>query len=168
MSSIALITEREDGWFCGTGCLRVSLGNKILDPNYLYYFLGQESVIAWIANQAVGATMPNLNTGILRSVSVRYPSIKAQARIASILSAYDDLIENNTRRIKILEQMAQMLYREWFVNFRFPGHEKFKVVETPYGKIPDGWRVLTLSELCSKVIDGTHDTPLRFHKAILS
>ena len=60
-------------------------------------------------------------------------------RIASILSAYDDLIENNTRRIKILEEMAQMLYREWFVNFRFPGHEKVQMVESELGPIPEGW-----------------------------
>jgi type I restriction enzyme S subunit len=95
--------------------------------------------------------MPNLNTGILRSVSVRYPCLKAQTRIASILSAYDDLIENNTRRIKILEQMAQMLYREWFVNFRFPGHEKVKMVESEMGMIPDGWTHSSVGQLCSEV-----------------
>jgi type I restriction enzyme S subunit len=124
-----LIGTRENGWLCGTGCLRVSLGNTIIDPKYLYYYLGQPLVVAWIANQAVGATMPNLNTGILRSVKVRYPRPPVQRRIASILSAYDDLIDNNTRRIKILEEMAQMLYREWFVHFRFPGHEKVRMVE---------------------------------------
>ena len=72
------------------------------------------------------------------SIQVAAPTAAIQRRIASILSAYDDLIENNTRRIKILEQMAQMLYREWFVNFRFPGHEKVKMVESPLGKIPQG------------------------------
>ncbi len=68
------------------------------------------------------------------------PAIERQREIGDILSAYDDLIENNTRRIKILEQMAQMLYREWFVNFRFPGHEKVSMVESELGLIPEGWK----------------------------
>ena len=134
-----LIGPKENGWFCGTGCLRVSLGDRVVDPSYLYYYLGQPSVVMWIANQAVGATMPNLNTGILRSVVVTYPRLSVQKRMASILSAYDDLIENNTRRIKILEDMAQMIYREWFVNFRFPGHENVRMVESELGPIPEGW-----------------------------
>ena len=64
-----------------------------------------------------------------------------QRRIAGILSAYDDLIENNQRRIKILEEMARSLYREWFVNFRFPGHEKVPLVDSPLGPIPKGWEL---------------------------
>lgn len=142
-----IVAARENGWLCGTGCLRVSLGDRVLNPTYLYYFLGQPAVVGWIANQAVGATMPNLNTGILRSVVVSYPRLPIQRRIASILSAYDGLIENNTRRIKILEEMAQIIYREWFVNFRFPGHENFNMVESDLGMIPDGWAVRTLDAL---------------------
>ena len=68
------------------------------------------------------------------------PDVTTQRKIASILSAYDDLIENNTRRIAILEAMAQAIYREWFVEFRFPGHEKVKLVDSPLGKIPEGWK----------------------------
>ena len=142
-----LISARENGWLCGTGCLRVSLGDRVLNPTYLYYYLGQASVVSWIANQAVGATMPNLNTGILRSVVIHYPRLPVQHRIASVLSAYDDLIENNTRRIEILEEMAQMIYREWFVNFRFPGHKKVRMIESELGRIPKGWTVRTLGEL---------------------
>jgi type I restriction enzyme, S subunit len=143
----ALVGARENGWLCGTGCLRVSLGQRALYPTYLYYFLGQPKVVAWIENQAVGSTMPNLNTAILRSVAVRYPPHPVQRRVASILSAYDDLTENNTRRIKILEEMAQTLYREWFVNFRFPGCQKAEMVASELGPIPKGWEVRTLGEL---------------------
>ena len=76
----------------------------------------------------------------LRSVlDVPLPPLPTQRKIASILSAYDDLIENNTRRIAILEEMAQAIYREWFVNFRFPGHENVKLVDSPLGQIPEGW-----------------------------
>ena len=69
-----------------------------------------------------------------------------QHKIAAILSAYDDLIENNTRRIKILEDMAQTLYQEWFVHFRFPGHENVPMVESPLGPIPQGWEVVSASK----------------------
>ncbi|WP_293653206.1 restriction endonuclease subunit S, partial [Thiolapillus sp.] len=100
----ALIKSREDGWLCGTGCLRITAGNGELQPNFLHYYLDQDDVKGWILNQAVGATMPNLNTTILRSVPVTYPSRESQRKIAAILSAYDDLIENNLRRIKILEE----------------------------------------------------------------
>ena len=75
------------------------------------------------------------------------PSVTTQRKIASILSAYDDLIENNTRRIAILEAMAQAIYREWFVEFRFPGHEKVKLVDSPLGKIPEGWKACHLGDM---------------------
>jgi type I restriction enzyme S subunit len=145
----ALITTKEDGWICGTGCLRVSLGNAVIDPQFLHYYLCDKSVIKDISNQAVGATMPNLNTTILRRISISYPTKANQHRIASILSAYDDLIENNTRRIAILEEMARRIYEEWFVHFRFPGHKKVKMVESELGLIPEGWRIYRFSELLS-------------------
>jgi type I restriction enzyme, S subunit len=138
----ALIGHNEDGWLCGTGCLRISLGSSVLDSKFLYYYLGQSDVIEWISNQAIGSTLPNLNTSIIRSISVTYPLLRTQRKIADILSAYDRLIENNTRRIKILEEMAQLLYREWFVNFRFPGHEEVDLVESAIGLIPEGWEVV--------------------------
>jgi len=109
-----LVSAREAGWLCGTGCLRISLGKKIIDPAYLYYYLGEARVVAGIAQQAVGATMPNLNTSILRGIEIRFPDLLIQRRIADILAAYDDLIENNTRRIAILEDMARRLFEEWF------------------------------------------------------
>jgi type I restriction enzyme S subunit len=78
-------------------------------------------------------------------------SLEDQRKIASVLSAYDDLIENNTRRIQILEEMAQAIYREWFVNFRFPGHEKVGMVDSPLGQIPEGWGVKALGEIAEQV-----------------
>jgi len=144
----ALITDREMGWLCGTGCLRISLGATVLDPAFLYYYLGQPRVISLISNQAIGATMPNLNTSIIRNIPIFYPPLSEQRKIASILSAYDDLIENNNRRIKILEGMAQAIYKEWFVNFYFPGHKKVKMVKSKLGMIPAGWEVKTLGDVC--------------------
>jgi type I restriction enzyme S subunit len=143
----ALVRLEQAGWMCGTGCLRLSLGDSVVDPLFLHYYLSQADVVNWIANQAVGATMPNLNTGILRSVPIRFPSLPTQRRIAGILFAYDDLIENSQRRIKILESMARALYREWFVHFRFPGHESVPLVPSSLGEIPQGWEVKKLSEI---------------------
>ena len=74
-----------------------------------------------------------------------------QRRIAGILSAYDELIENSQRRIQILEAMARALYREWFVHFRFPGHEKLPRVASPLGEIPQGWEVKTLGEIVKRM-----------------
>ncbi|MBK8889531.1 MAG: restriction endonuclease subunit S, partial [Dechloromonas sp.] len=144
----ALIRPEQAGWMCGTGCLRLSLGDNVLNPLFLHYYLRQDDVVGWITNQAVGATMPNLNTGILRSVPVKFPPLPVQQRIAGILSAYDELIENSQRRIKILESMARALYREWFVHFRFPGHENHPRVASPLGEIPQGWGVKKLKDVC--------------------
>lgn len=147
----ALVRHENIGWLCGTGCLKITLGcQSPIDSRYLHLYLKQDDVVSWIANQAIGATMPNLNTSILRSVPVRYPeSREAQLEVVNTLFAYDELIENNTRRITILETMAQNFYREWFVNFRFPGHEQSQWQDTPQGKIPAGWEVKKLSEIAA-------------------
>ena len=99
--------------------------------------------------------MPNLNTSILRSVPIRFPPLPTQRKIAAILSAYDDLIENNLRRIKILEEMAQNLYREWFVKFRFPGHQNARFVDSRLGQIPDGWELMKVGDILKQVKRGT-------------
>ena len=114
---------------------------SIIDPRYLY-FLVIGPVFQEMAKQTrTGSAQPFLGLGQLRDHRIRYhQEIGVQKKIATILSAYDDLIENNERRIKILEDMAQNLYREWFVNLRFPGHEKVKMVDSPLGMIPEGWK----------------------------
>jgi type I restriction enzyme S subunit len=96
---------------------------------------------------AGGAATPIINKSAFSDIEIEVPDLPAQRKIAGILSAYDDLIENNLRRIKILEEMAQSLYREWFVHFRFPGHESAKFVDSPLGEIPKGWKVKKLAEI---------------------
>lgn len=93
-----------------------------------------------------GATQDNLSLNKLLSFPIYAPEVEEQRRIGSILSAYDELIENSQRRIKILESMARALYREWFVHFRFPGHENHPRVASPLGDIPQGWEVCTLGD----------------------
>jgi type I restriction enzyme, S subunit len=102
-----------------------------------------------------GTNISNLNQDILNQLRVQVPPLTAQQHIASILSAYDDLIENNLRRIAILEEMARRIYEEWFVHFRFPGHEKVGTVESELGLIPEGWEVKRLDEIVVFQNNGT-------------
>jgi type I restriction enzyme S subunit len=102
-------------------------------------------------NISRGTTQDNLSVEKLLSFDFRVPCIDKQREIADFIAAYDLLIENNTRRIMILEETAQSLYREWFIHFRFPGHDNAKLVESKAGPIPDGWRIATLREICERV-----------------
>lgn len=139
----AFATERETGWLCGTGCLRVTVNPRVADKKFVFYQLQQSSTIGWVEKHAVGATMLNLNTTILSNIPVFLPPIETQRRIADILSAYDDLIENNRKQIKLLEEAAQRLYKEWFVDLRFPGHEHTKIVDG----VPEGWEECSLDDV---------------------
>jgi type I restriction enzyme S subunit len=118
-------------------------GETKMDTKYIKYCL--ERYLPELLQAAGGSTMPNLSQETIKNFSIPYPPYRN--KITAILSAYDDLIENNLRRIKILEEMAQALYREWFVHFRFPGHEKVRLVDSPLGKIPEGWRVEKLGNI---------------------
>jgi type I restriction enzyme S subunit len=101
-----------------------------------------------------GATQDNLSLDKLLSFPLLVPEVQEQRRIAGILSAFDDLIENSQRRIKILEEMARRLYREWFVYFRFPGHKGCRFVESPLGEIPEVWEVAKLEDISSYINRG--------------
>ncbi|WJJ93975.1 restriction endonuclease subunit S [Neopusillimonas aromaticivorans] len=113
------------------------------DVRYFYYLLKELGLNRY----AGGAAQPLVTQTVLKGVPARIPDVSTQRRIASILSAYDDLIENNTRRIAILEEMARRIYEEWFVRFRFPGHEQVKMVESELGLIPEGWGIAPFTEL---------------------
>ncbi|MEH1838220.1 MAG: restriction endonuclease subunit S [Nostoc sp.] len=125
------------------------------DEKFAYYFLQ----ILHLEQYDCGSANPTLNRNHIHELPVCYPPLPTQKKIADMLSAYDDLIENNTRRIKILEEMAQTLYHEWFVKFRFPGHEHTKMVDSELGLIPEEWEVRQLSEVCQRITDGSHWSP---------
>lgn len=138
----AYITEEQSGWVCGTGCLKIEAPERVIFPRFLYYQMGTSDSVDWLQKNAVGATMLNLSGEILARYPVRFPDLPTQQRIAGVLSAYDDLIENNRRRIGLLEHAALLLYREWFVHLRFPGHETAKIVDG----LPEGWERMPASE----------------------
>ena len=100
----------------------------------------------YLISLGTGTTFLEVTKARLLDVEIPLPPLPTQRKIAAVLSAYDDLIENNTRRIKILEDMAQTLYQEWFVHFRFPGHENVPMVESPLGPIPKGWEIVAASD----------------------
>ena len=125
------------------------------DLRFLYYALSEQETVRAIAMNAHGAAnQANVSPAQIESVEIPLPPFPIQRRIAEILSAYDELIENSQRRIKILESMARALYREWFVHFRFPGHESVPRVPSPLGEIPQGWEVKKLGHISSYISRG--------------
>ncbi|QNP41627.1 restriction endonuclease subunit S [Lysobacter solisilvae (ex Woo and Kim 2022)] len=124
--------------------------NEELDYRFLYYLFLHKGRNDGFSGLFTGATIKHLPGQNLAKVEVAYPAKPEQKRIADLLSAYDDLIENNHRRIKLLEESARLLYREWFVHLRYPGHEHVKIVEG----VPEGWNRLTLRDSCEYVEDG--------------
>ena len=143
----AFATELEQGWLCGTGCLRVTIDKRKAIPQFVFYQLQKAETVGWVEKHAVGATMLNLNTSILSSVPIDIPSLAEQQAIVDVLSTYDDLIENNKKQIKLLEEAAQRLYKEWFVDLRFPGHETTPIVDG----VPEGWKKVEVGTCIAKV-----------------
>jgi type I restriction enzyme S subunit len=122
-----------------------------LDNDFLFHCLRDPEMKSKFAAHAYGAAQPNISPSLIEQQVIPLPALPTQRRIAGILSAYDDLIENSQRRIKILESMARALYREWFVHFRFPGHENHPRVASPLGDIPEGWEVKKLGEVAEEI-----------------
>jgi type I restriction enzyme S subunit len=133
----AYIGKAENGWLCGTGCLRISIDSSKADSKFIAYYLSTEDMKSWISNNAVGTTMPNLNSSILQQVPLSLPSLDEQKRIASILSSLDDKIDLLNRENATLEAMAETLFRQWFIEEAKEDWEEGKLgslIEIKYGK----------------------------------
>jgi type I restriction enzyme S subunit len=137
------IRESENGWITGSDCIKMQLNNTLCNSLYIYYQLRSPYIGAWLQKVSKGATMPSLNTSLLGDIEIGLPPLPTQHRIASILSRYDSLIENYQKQIKLLEEAAQRLYKEWFVDLHFPGHENTKIVDG----VPEGWEKKPISQL---------------------
>ena len=122
---------------------------KSVNPDFLTYYLLAPEQQHKLLSSATGATVAHVNMPVIRGLEVSLPPLETQNRIASILSAYDDLIENNQKQIKLLEEAAQRLYKEWFVDLRFPGHEDVKIVDG----VPEGWKKSQLRNI-GEIITG--------------
>lgn len=117
--------------------------NELLLQEFIFYALQEKAFYEEAISRATGAAQPDLPHGAFSSIPIFLPCIKKQKKIVDILQAYDDLIENNQKKIKLLEEAAQRLYKEWFVDFRFPGYEDTKFIDN----IPEGWRKGTLEDI---------------------
>ena len=128
--------------------------NEIADSRFLYYVMLTRDFFMQADTVAIGAAQRTISLTALRNMEVKLPSMETQYRIANILSRYDSLIENYQKQIKLLEEAAQRLYKEWFVDLRFPGHKNTKIVDG----MPEGWEKKKLCEFTG-ITDGTHDSP---------
>ncbi len=145
----------EDGWPLNTALYAKDFHCN--NPKYVYYFLQTMHLERYNA----GVGVPTLNQNHLHSLKILIHDLPTQQKIASILSAYDNLIQNYKKQIEALQTAASELYKEWFVRFRFPGYQTTKFENG----IPEGWKVERLSNYC-KITDGTHDTPLQVEEGI--
>lgn len=150
--------------------------SKELHPYYLTAVFNSAWGIATVSGNLVGVAQQHFNVTTAKELEIPLPEYSTQQKIASILSAFDDLIENNTRRLAILEEMARLIYREWFVHYRYPGHENDRLVDsgTELGEVPEGWEVKSLEDLCELIVgqspksefyNGTGDG-LPFHQGV--
>lgn len=140
-----------DNAICSTG-FAVLRAKENVDSRFIYSLVTENSFVNYLSLVAKGSAYPAVDTADFKKAKVTVPDLPTQKRIAEILSAYDDLIENNNRRIAFLEKAAQELYKEWFVRFRFPGYENAKFENG----LPEGWNIAKLGTLC-KIITGNKD-----------
>lgn len=140
----AYVTTNEEKWLCGTGCLKIRCKNEV-NSRFIAYLLSTAECKKWITGNAVGTTMLNLSKGILSNLPLIIPSLVDQRRIASILSSLDRKIELNNKINADLEEMAQAIFKNWFVDFEPFKDGKF--VDSELGMIPEGWKVGTLKDL---------------------
>ncbi len=138
-------------------CCNLTIDKSKADYEFIYYQLC--TLYDKLVSLKAGAAQPNLNARIIKNLEIIMPSLPIQHRIASILSRYDSLIENYQKQIKLLEEAAQRLYKEWFVDLRFPGHENTMIVDG----VPEGWEKKKISDVCTMI--GAGSTPSRRNNA---
>ncbi|MGI9021550.1 MAG: restriction endonuclease subunit S [Solirubrobacterales bacterium] len=126
--------------------MKISVDPAIADSEFLYFALSAPATKQRLINYAMTAGVPHVNLATLRAFELTVPDVRTQRRVAAVLSAFDELLEINERRIELLEDLARSLYREWFVHFRFPGHEGVALVDSGAGPIPAGWEAGTLDD----------------------
>ena len=149
LGQTALIPDdaRYDVYVISQSQMKLTVDPEKADPRFVYYYFSSREAVQKILNQNSSSGVPHINLNSLRNFCVPQVFLHEQRDIADILSSYDDLIENNNRRIALLEEVARLLYREWFVHFRFPGYEHAKIVDG----LPEGWKRRTLGDLVGVV-----------------
>ena len=116
-------------------------GTELVRTSFIHHLVGSRRFSDYIKPIVTGVNVPHISPDQIKAFSFRLPPLPTQDAICCVLDAIDDLIENNRRRIALLERMARTIYREWFVRFRYPGHEDATFVDSPLGPIPEGWEI---------------------------
>ena len=127
--------------------MKLTVDAAKVDARFLYYYLKSPATTRRIIDRASSSGVPHINLEIFRNFDVELPDLQTQRSVANILTFFDDLIDDIQRQIEILEEMARSLYREWFVHFRFPGHEDAELVDSDLGLIPRGWKTCRLGDI---------------------
>ena len=140
--------------FLGQRIYHFRANEAVADKHFLLYALQAPDLQGQIRGYGSGSTVEHMRLPDILELMVAVPALDVQRRIGGVLKAYDDLIENCERRIRVLDEMARALYREWFVSFRYPGHEKTPLVDSPLGRIPKGWESKAVAELIESHIGG--------------
>lgn len=151
---VPYLVRKSDRFHFADGNLTWFRNFKGIDSRFLCYFMSSSIGKSELGKCVIGSAQPAYTIQAIKKISVPVPPPEEQRRIASILSTYEDLIENNTRRIAILEELARSIYEEWFVRFRFPGHENVRMVESELGLVPEGWDLTTLGAVCAYINRG--------------
>jgi type I restriction enzyme S subunit len=156
----AFIRESDPKALLVQRCARLRSSNGRLDQDFLRFVIGGLGFENYVKPITSGVNVPHISGQQILDFEFTLPPPSVQRRIASILSAYDELIENNQRRIRILEEMARSLYREWFIHFRFPDHEKIPSVSSSLGDIPKDWEIVPFTEIADVLSGGTPKTDI--------
>lgn len=141
--------------------MKLTVNETVADARFVYYYFRTPIAVQTVRNRAITSGVPHINLGILKGLEIPLPPIKVQRRIVNVLCNFDTLINNNRRRIHLLEEAARLLYREWFVRLRFPGHEHTRTAEG----VPEGWchkRLSTVSEINRKNLPNGHDGTIQY------
>ena len=146
--------KEKDRFHFADGNLTWFRGFRGLESRFLRYYFLSPTGKAELSKSVIGSSQQAYTIASLKKTKVPCPPIRVQNRIADVLTAYDELVENNQRRIRILEEMARSLYREWFVHFHFPGYEDYSLVSSPLGEIPQRWEFCPMESLLSFQIGG--------------
>jgi type I restriction enzyme S subunit len=149
VGEVGRFTSNDGNIFLGQRLFHYRANPESLDWNFLAYALQSHEVQGRLRSMGFGATVEHIKVGDAENLLIPCPPLGVQRKIGSCLAAYDDLIENNRRRMALLEDSARLLYREWFVRLRFPGYEHTPIV----GGVPQGWESRTLGDLCSDIRD---------------
>lgn len=163
IGEVALVSKKFDGVNLTENAVRLTEFSKDVCPEFLAYILKSPERKEYMEQVAGGSAQPKLGIYKIEAIKVDLPDIQIQHKIADILSAYDDLIENNQKQIKLLEEAAQRLYKEWFVDLRFPGHENTKIVDG----VPEGWSKNPIQDFISYEIGGGWGEELQNEKSMI-